>query len=411
MKKVFILFIIILIIFLLSARVPRLKKFLVNNFSNRQNNNSWTINDNPTQINNNTNNNTNTNPDVPNNPIDGRDIFGLNTSMPSREALLYSLSKMDDLNIDKTRIWDNWILREPSQGQYDWSGLDLRINEIYNSGKEFILTIKPVGVKDGKSAWYCDQKQANKDSCIFDIQYEDDFALYIEAIAKRYTGKIAKIQFQNEWDSDYHFVGTGQDYVKYANILYEAVKKHSPETEVSLGSITKYPLLYLAGCQLGLLDTFYYKTGQLVSSSQRQAWCDNPDTIAMYERVAYVFKNARYDMVDVHFYDDPQYWDEYMEALGTLNTRNLPVIITEFGGPNADDTRIDAYDENVQASELQRYLDKIYELPVVEAYYFRLIEGEGEGINHPLTGLMKLIEGNSTPVAKQTYEVFKNRLK
>lgn len=399
-KQLILLFIILFVIMAVFGKLSKTKRYTFPRWNNK-----------PTAVNTNTNANTNTNTNT--NPVSqntNSDIeFGLNTSMPSREVLLYSLSKMDDLNINKTRIWDNWILREPDQGKYDWSGLDLRINEIYNSGKEFILTIKPVGAKDGKSAWYCDQKKANQDSCVFDVQYEDEFALYIEAIAKRYAGKIAKIQFQNEWDSDYHFVGTGADYTKYANILYEAVKKYSPDTIVSLGSITKYPLLYGAGCKLGLLDEFYDKTGNLITKKQREEWCSDPDTISMYEKVAYVFANARYDMVDVHFYDDPQYWDEYIEALDTLNARNLPVIITEFGGPNADDTRIDAYDENVQARELQRYLDKIYELPVVEAYYFRLIEGEGEGINHPLTGLMKMVDGNDVPVPKLNYDVFKSR--
>ena len=334
-------------------------------------------------------------------------VFGLDINMRSRSELEYSLSVMDDLAVNKTRILENWALREPSPGGYSWSGLDMRVNGIYNDNKEFVLTINPLGTTDGAVSWYCQADTANLNSCIFKPEYEDDFARYIQAIIQRYPDKIDKIQFSNEWDSDVHFIGTAQDYVKYANILYDTVKKYSPQTTVSLGSITKWPLIYVAACELNLLGEFY-NDGQLVSGSRRSSWCRSNTVINKNAKVAYVFANAKYDMVDVHFYDDPENWDEYMTALQSrFNVNNKPVIVTEFGGPNANDTRFDAYSEEFQASELQRYLNALTSLPILEAYYFRMIEGEGEGINHPLTGLMKM-EGTN-PVAKLNYNIFDSR--
>ena len=335
--------------------------------------------------------------------------FGLNAVIGSAEEIEYSLDIMDDLGISKTRIWENWIFREPNPGQYRWPSLDTRVNEVYDDGKNFVMTIKPVGVQSGSVAWYCQDGTANLHSCLFKPEYEDDFAKYIKGIIERYPGKIDKIQFQNEWETDYHFIGTGEDYTRYANLLYDTVKKYSPDTTVVLGSITKGPLLYLAGCELSLLPEFYDKTGRLIPASEREAWCNDPEAIAMKDKVAYVFANAKYDMVDIHVYDDPEYWDEYIQALQSLlGKKNTPIIVTEFGGPWHEDQRIDPYNENDQASELLRYLNKLTELPIIEAYYFRIIEGEGESINHPLTGLMRMIEGQIYPVKKLNYDVFKN---
>ena len=178
---------------------------------------------------------------------------------------------------------------------------------------------------------------------------------------------------------------------------------------MALGGITKWPLVYLAGCQLGLIDEFYTEEGELVSPSQKEAWCNSAEVIERNQRVKYVFINAKYDMVDIHLYDDPENWAAYVEALqSNLNLEDKPIILTEFGGPREQDPRFgDPYDEEVQATQLQKYIDKLKELPVSEAYYFRLIEGDGIGIGHPLTGLMKLIDG--TPVKKPNYDVFKNR--
>ncbi|MDP2812537.1 MAG: cellulase family glycosylhydrolase [bacterium] len=333
--------------------------------------------------------------------------FGLDVNMRTRAETDFSISVMNDLGINKTKIWENWILREPVSGEYIWAGLDMRVNSLSAADKDIIFIIKPVGIVNGSISWYCRVDLANQDSCVFKPEYEDDFAKYIQAIVQRYPGKIDKIEFSNEWDSNLHFIGTAQDYVKYANILYDTVKKYSPDTKVSLGSITKWPLIYVAACKLNLINEFY-NDGQLVSDKQRTTWCRSNDVIAKNEKVAYVFANAKYDMVDVHFYDDPENWDEYMTALqSNFNVNNKPVIVTEFGGPNENDTRFDPYSEEFQATELQRYLDALTPLPILEAYYFRMISGEGEGINHPLTGLMKM-EGIN-PVAKLNYDIFDNR--
>jgi hypothetical protein len=335
--------------------------------------------------------------------------FGLTINLRTNEELRYSMSIMDDLGVNRTRFFEDWSNREPSLGQEKWSGLDMRINGLNSDNKSLVLTIKPIGIKNDVINWYCQEDQANINSCVFKPEYEDDFRIYIEKIIKRYPGKIDKIQFSNEWDSTYHFVGTAQDYVKYANILYSTIKKNSPDTTVSLGSITKWPLIYIAGCQLDLIDEFYTPEGVLMSPTEKEAWCNAPERAEKNQRVEYVFANAKYDMVDVHLYDDPENWTQYMQALQTLiDKKDTPIISTEFGGPREQDLRFgDPYDEGIQADRLQLYLDKLVELPISEAYYFRMIEGEGPGIGHPLTGLMKM-EGDPYPAQKLNYPAFKN---
>ncbi|MBT4849354.1 hypothetical protein HON36_00705 [Candidatus Parcubacteria bacterium] len=390
-KQIIILLIIFFIIVLVFNKITKIKRF----GSPKGNNNPIV------------NNNTNTEPI--DNPVDGSVIFGLNAVVGNTEEIQYSINVMDDLDLDRIRFFENWILRQPSLEKVNWRGLDKRINGPSDANKKIAITIKPVGTQNGELSWYCQEEGANLNSCVFKPEHEDDFAQYIESIIKRYPGKIDKIQFSNEWDSNYHFVGTAQDYVKYSNLVYDTVKLHSPETTVALGGITKWPLVYLAGCQLGLIDEFYTEEGELVSPSQKEAWCNSAEVIERNQRVKYVFINAKYDMVDIHLYDDPENWAAYVEALqSNLNLEDKPIILTEFGGPREQDPRFgDPYDEEVQATQLQKYIDKLKELPVSEAYYFRLIEGDGIGIGHPLTGLMKLIDG--TPVKKPNYDVFKNR--
>ncbi|MBS3172429.1 hypothetical protein J4438_02530 [Candidatus Woesearchaeota archaeon] len=330
-------------------------------------------------------------------------VFGLNAPFSTSEDIRFTITKFQDLNVKKVRIWENWGLREPTQGTENWKPLDTKINAAKDNNLSIVLTLKPVGLdSSGNTYWYCDPAKANENSCVFQAQYEQDFKDYISNLTKRYSNKIDKIQFSNEWTSDYHFVGSEQDYVKYANWVYDITKANSPKTEVVLGSMTKWPFVIIAGCQLKTLNEVILDDGTVLSGKTAiNQYCKNKLTIV--NRTSYVLANAKYDKVDIHFYDDPDNWDEYIAALKTLTSK--PIIITEFGGPDIEDPRFDAYDESVQSSELRKYMDKIRTLGVQEAYFFTLVQSSAAGINHPLSGLMKLV--NNYPEAKPNYNVFK----
>jgi len=329
--------------------------------------------------------------------------FGLNAPFDDLDGITFTSSKLEDLEVHKIRIWENWIFREPSQNIEKWDSLDTRIGKIEENNLKVIITLKPTGITDGQVNWYCNPLKANENSCVFESQYEDDFRDYISNLTKRYSGKISKISFSNEWDSTYQFVGSAQDYVKYANWVYDITKNNSPATEVVLGPTTKWPYVIIAGCELGTIDQIILDDGTIVTREQLPQYCPNQVLIDKVARTRYVLQNAKYDMIDIHIYDDPENWDEYISAARTLTDK--PIIVSEFGGPDLEDPRFDAYNETIQALELKKYLDKLIELEIPEAYFFTLIQREGPGINHPESGLMKLVNGY--PEEKPTYNVFK----
>ncbi|MCD4759288.1 hypothetical protein K8R33_00185 [archaeon] len=342
--------------------------------------------------------------------------FALNAPVSSAEAMTFTLEIFQDLNVNRIRMWENWMYREPEINNENWGPLDERINFFHSENIKIILTLKPVGItSSGDPVWYCNTSMINENSCVFLPEYEQDFKDYLDNITTRYAGKIDKIQFANEWGSDYHFIGTAEDYVKYNNWLYDITKQNSPSTIVSLGPITRAVPNYVAICKLSIMGSgdVYFENGTLFTPEQIAESCLNPTDrmLQSYQKVKYVFENADYDMVDVHLYDNPEYWDEYLEATNYLldgaGKSGAPIIVTEFGGPTQEDLRYDATNETFQAEELVRYMNKIIELQISEAYFHTLIQSNQIWIAHPLSGLMKILE-DETIVEKPTYDVFKS---
>jgi len=337
--------------------------------------------------------------------------FGIFPMTKTNEALAYSANSMLDLNIKAATKFEMWNVRQTSEGaSYSWRGMDRVMNDFLDKTKAtMFLRITPWGLNsDGSVAWYCDRslpdKKPDEFSCIISPKYENDFKNYIDAITKRYSDKLTEIAFSNEWTGS-HFVGDQYDYVKYANWLYDITKANSPKTTVVLGAITSNPMRYLTGCLLSSDDPNYinkiYFKGRYLNADQKKQFCS--ELSPGYDKFIYALKNAKYDAVDIHLYDDYEYWDEYVHALETLTDK--PIYVSEFGGPNPYDPK--RSDENYQADQLQKYLDKITELQIPQAYYFQLIE---TGAYHADSALVK-VEGNNNPIKKPTYNVFKNYLK
>ena len=85
------------------------------------------------------------------------------------------------------------------------------------------------------------------------------------------------------------------------------------------------------------------------------------------EKVQYVFNNAKYDELDIHLYDDPQNWQDYIDLL----PKGKNILVSEFGGPSS---LFEATNEDYQAKRISVYLSAIEALPIKEAYYFKLLD-------------------------------------
>lgn len=138
----------------------------------------------------------------------------------------FTQTHMNVLGVDRIRFGEHWALREPSPGVFSWSGLEQRIDWAYTNNIDVLLTIQSDG-----PAWACSGVQ-NPRSCVFNNN--QDFKFYIDSLLQRYSGKIDKIQFGNEWQDHFWYAGNAQDFIDANNILYNSVQQYSPTTSVVL---------------------------------------------------------------------------------------------------------------------------------------------------------------------------------
>jgi hypothetical protein len=114
------------------------------------------------------------------------------------------------------------------------------------------------------------------------------------------------------------------------------------------------------------------------------------------QNIDYVFANADYDILDIHLYDDPENWPEYLSVL----PENKPILVSEFGGPNSE---FECTDAAYQAVRMEQYIDAVEQLPIIEAYYFKLVESDSS--YHKDSGLFY-----SNYTVKPARNVFAERL-
>lgn len=295
---------------------------------------------------------------------------------------------MNELGVKKIRFAEEWAYREPVQGIFQWNSLDNRINWAENNGYEILLTIQSNG-----PTWACSPLQ-NSQSCVFNDN--NDFKIYMDTLMKRYSGKISKIQFGNEWQTEFWYIGNANNFIQANNILYQSVKQYSPSTEMVLGGFTTSSLTMLAAIN-GVITSFYDSNGNIIDSAQIAALTTDSTVLAIYNRIDSVLQYASYDILDLHLYDAVEQWDELY--LNFSDTITKPIIVSEFGGPNLN---YEPYTEHYQAERLYQYIKKIDSLQITEAYYFKLVEGT----NTPYHMASGLIE-DTTLVEKEAYYVYK----
>jgi len=304
------------------------------------------------------------------------------------EQRSFTAPKLADLNVSKIRIGEDWSLREPVKGEFNWGPLDKRVNWAKENNIQILLTIQSKGPE-----WACSSTK-NDNSCVYTDN--NDFKNYVEALLQRHPNTFYKIQFGNEWQSDFWYVGTAEEYSTASNIVYDAVQTYSPNTTFVLGGFTTISLRFLAGCD-GAVDSFYNDDGIFFDRAFLDNNCDAPEIIEVKKRIADVLTHARYDEVDIHLYDDAEQWKAYYENFKQMVDK--PIIITEFGGPNVN---IEPTDQSYQAERTKEYILAIDDLGITEAYQFKLVEGT-KNPAHQNTGL---IDAN-TLQEKENYRIFK----
>ncbi|MBN2143826.1 MAG: cellulase family glycosylhydrolase [Candidatus Aureabacteria bacterium] len=314
--------------------------------------------------------------------------FGLSfPPIKNAKEIQFTIQEMKSLNISLVRISTDWKFREPEKEIFNWPPLDQRINSLYTNHISILLTITAVAPD-----WACTDRTSHGTGVFTNAR---DFRKYVQALLKRYKDKIDKIQFANEWDNPEWYPGTEKEYVQFNNILYDEVKNISPKIKVILGGLTRLYPVYMSRCVNKYPLSF--KEMSLKPGIDLYERCDRICTKQFLKtRVEYVLKNAKYDMIDLHLYDDAENWKFYVKTITSIITK--PVLVSEFGGPSS---QFEIYSEEYHANRMLKYIDAIKTLPIMEAYYFNLIDNPQT--YHENSGLMK-----ANLDKKKAYYIFKN---
>ncbi len=258
---------------------------------------------------------------------------------------------------------------------------------------DVLLTIQSNGPD-----WACQTDLQNERACVFSDL--DAFRIYIDYLLDRALQDVDKVQFGNEWASEYWYPGSAQDFVAASNIVYEAVKTRDPEKPFVLGGFASGTLYALAFCQ-GTLD--HYQQSWDPALITDRALCQSQEAQAGLARISFVLENAEYDMIDLHFYDNHQDWPAMLQAFQNILPRQVPLIVSEFGGPNL--VWSSPISDQQQAHLLASYITTLDAMGITEAYYFKLVQG-GEGVmdGHQESGLFRIQE--NIIVQKPAFEIF-----
>lgn len=305
----------------------------------------------------------------------------------------FTRTNLANLEVTKFRMGESWALREPEQGNFTWTSLSNRIFFAATNGLSIWMTVDSVAPVWASSA------VSNEHGAV--PMNDSDFSNYVNLLFSLFPNFADKVQFGNEWASDYWFPGTAEDFVRLNNIVYDAVKTHSPESEFVLGGFACGILRFLAAWD-GTVSEFYDIDGIFYDADAIAEALISEDATNMINRINTVLSNAHYDSLDIHFYDDVENWPLYYTAF----TNHLPdqktVYVSEFGGPNLSYENVT---DQYQADRLYLYLRTIDDLGVPEAYFFKMVQGGSAHPNHSESGLFTS-DGSSRKPAYQVLEAF-----
>ena len=296
------------------------------------------------------------------------------------EQRAFTKEQLDLLNIRHIRMSQSWHLREPENNSFNWKPLEDRLDFYSSSGVTVILTLETKQFPD----WAADLSQGD---------FLERYRRYIRTLLEKYGSDIACIQTGNEWnwEIDRYLGGEDDLYIAMQNILYEEAERLSSENRprVILGSLSS-GALQLLSFHRGYLDNIYFDGVPLADEEELAA--ARSDLPRFVSRVHRILSEAAYEGVDLHFYDDYWNWKTHLKAFRqTLaeagrNPDELPLLVTEFGGPHPDMERTDEF---AKAERLVSYIRTLDEMDVDTAFFFKLVEVKNSPtVYHPQSYLI-----------------------
>lgn len=252
------------------------------------------------------------------------------------------------------------IQKFPSSS-YAWGYIDSLVQANQAAGLRTMITLKctnPITSYDsipGTCAWNYDQNPTSDNKSAWFPQGGDTtlWKNFVSAIVERYDGDgtsdmpgliypitqwhIIGQEWQRIWCSQFPdtSLANAQEFVKLNNMTYDAIKNQQPNSEISLAGIdtrhqseafydgyfTNQATVCMGNCltdstftasQLPLIPNFFF--------------------LQKLRNVMYIFKNARFDEMDVHAYGR---WENISNIARWVkdSAQGKPVIFMEGGGP------------------------------------------------------------------------------
>jgi hypothetical protein len=143
-----------------------------------------------------------------------------------------------------SRLWDTgtrWRDIETSNGTFNWTRLDLYVDEAVDAGQEMIYTmgITPSWANGG------DDSQPPTDI--------EDWRDYVQEIGNRYAGVIKYWEVWNEVDTGNFWTGTHAEMLELAEVAYDELKAIDPTNQILTPNVTSNGLKWL--------DQYLYQGG------------------------------------------------------------------------------------------------------------------------------------------------------
>ncbi len=303
----------------------------------------------------------------------------------------------------------HWKFIETSPGIYNWDSFDARMAWAADNNLNVMLTIEANGPD-----WVCSDIKTET-YCVF----KDNVALarFVEALITRYADDIAFVQFGNEVLSADFYPGTVEDYVASQRAFYNAVRAITDELPVVLAGYSSGVVRRAAACIAGVQFPLFHH-GQIYTDDALTTFCASGWVHDEASDIRFMLENASYDIVDLHFYDDAEYWPlQYSAWRTTLG--DVPIMISEFGGPRTQNCDAELkrcllgatetetlYSDAYHAARVALYMETVRQFDVITALYFKMIESGEVNQPHNRSGLFSLTDTN-IPQEKSAYEVFR----
>ncbi len=335
----------------------------------------------------------------------GRQLEDIGIAFPglgSRRAMEFVRKHLRALHVSRIRIQCSWAGTEPDRGGFDWSTLDGKLELAQKEGLSLLLT-----VQTKTPGWACHPlRRRNEQSCV--VRDETDFERYVTAllahVQRAYPGVVDKIQLGNEWASRFHFIDSKDAYVALNNMLYRKVREISPGMKVVLGSFSAGQVSIFAACA-EKLDAVRVTPEKILFKSELDRMCrEDARTLEIGDRIRYALANARFDMIDIHLYSDPEHWPLYARVIRSV-AGGQPIIVSEFGGTPP---REEGVSDQLHAYRLVQSIRALERMGASEAYHFRLVSSPpGGGRGFPAGGLMKRTPSDAEP-RRPSYDLVKD---